>query len=84
MNKFKIFSRFILAIATSIASLSILTSIIYFYADYETNVVLNTNIDDYTIVFLFIMFGLFLFVSILLFVNFIKNIKVQNKYKNTI
>ena len=72
MNNVRKITRLILACFTAIASISILAVIIYFYADYETNVVLNTNIDDYTIGFMFLMLFLFSGISFLLFRNFFK------------
>ena len=79
MTKIKIISRTILACFTSIASISILAAIIYFYADYEKNVILNTNIDDFTIGFMFVMLFLFSGVSVLLFSAVFKNKNMQNE-----
>ena len=81
INQIRKYSRLILAVATLVASLSILAVIIYFYSDYEYHVILNTNIDDYTIVFMFIACALFLAFSIILFVLFIKQVK-REKYAN--
>ena len=72
MNNVRKITRLILACFTAIAAISILAVIIYFYADYETNVVLNTNIDDYTIGFMYLMLFLFSGISFLLFKNFFK------------
>ena len=72
MNNVRKITRLILACFTAIAAISILAVIIYFYADYETNSLLNTNIDDYTIGFMFLMLFLFSGISFLLFKNFFK------------
>lgn len=72
MTKIRKITRLILACFTAIASISILAAIIYFYTDYEQNVILNTNIDDYTIGFMFLALILFTGLSILLFINFLK------------
>ena len=72
MNNVRKITRLILACFTAVAAISILAVIIYFYADYEMNVVLNTNIDDYTIGFMYLMLFLFSGISFLLFKNFFK------------
>ena len=72
MNNVRKITRLILACITAIAAISTLAVIIYFYADYETNIVLNTNIDDYTIGFMFLMLVLFSGISYLLFKNYFK------------
>ena len=72
MNKIRKISRLIIACSTAIASICILAVIVYFYADYEINVVLDTNIDDYTIGFMFLMLFLFSGISFLLFKNYFK------------
>ena len=72
MNNIRKITRLILACFTAVAAISILAVIIYFYADYETNVLLNTNIDDYTIGFMYLMVFLFSGISFLLFKNFFK------------
>ena len=80
MTKIRKIVRLILACFTTVASISILSAIIYFYSDYERNVILNTNIDDYTIVFMFLAFIVFVFVSIFLFrLVFKENKKLENK-----
>ena len=81
MTKIINIKNLILACFTSIASISILAVIIYFYADYERNVVLNTNIDDYTIVFLILMFILFSFISFFLFKSYFKSTKSAKNTK---
>ena len=78
MTKIRNISRFILACFTAVASISLLSVIIYFYADYETNVLINTNIDDYTILFTILMFIFFTGISVLLFTSFFRNLKIQN------
>ena len=45
MTKIRSIVRLILACFTTVAAISILATIIYFYQDYERNVILNTNID---------------------------------------
>ena len=81
MNNIRKYSRLVVAIATLIASLGILAVIIYYYADYERNVILNTNIDDFTIVFNFIAFFVFSFISAILFALFFKEIKREKEGK---
>ena len=79
MTKIRNIVRLILACFTSVAAISILATIIYFYQDYERNVILNTNIDDYTIVFMFMCLIVFVFISIFLFnLYFKKNKKTEN------
>ena len=63
MNNIRKITRLILACFTAFAAISILAVIIYFYADYEMNVVLNSNIDDFTIYFIFGALFVFAFIS---------------------
>lgn len=82
MNKIRNIARLIVAIFTTIAALSLLAAIIYFYADYEMNVVLNSNIDDFSIYFMFGAFFIFSFISfILFFIVFSNKNKIQNETK---
>ena len=78
MTKIQTVTRFILAIFTGIASISILTVIIYLISDYERNVIINSNVDDYTLSFMILSFILFTGISVLLFSNVFKRIKLQN------
>ena len=82
MTNIRKIARLIVAVFTSITSISLLAAIIYFYADYEMNVLLNSNIDDYTIYFIFGAFFIFVFISFMLFYSvFSKNVKIQNDTK---
>jgi hypothetical protein len=60
-----------------VAAISILAAIIYFFQDYELNVTLNTIIDDYTIVFMFLSLIFFVTISIFLFKLYFKNRKLE-------
>ena len=77
MNKIRNVVRLVLGIFTMIAAISILTAIIYFFQDYELNVTLNTIIDDYTIVFMFLSLIIFSTISIFLFKLYFKNRKLE-------
>ena len=80
MTKVRNISRLILACFTSIASISILTTIIYFLSDYERNSLINTNVDDFTMGFMILALILFTGMSILLFISVFKN-KLENTQK---
>ena len=77
MDKIKNITRLIVACFSAIASISLLTVIIYFLSDYERNVLLNTNIDDFTLGFMVIALILFTGVAILLFNLVFKNKKLD-------
>ena len=77
MNKIRNIVRLVLGIFTMIAAISILAAIIYFFQDYELNVTLNTIIDDYTILFMFLCLVIFSTVSIFLFKFYFKNRKLE-------
>jgi uncharacterized membrane protein len=77
MNKIRNIVRLVLGIFTLIASISILAAIIYFFQDYELNVTLNTIIDDYTILFMFLCLVIFSTISIFLFTLYFKNKKLK-------
>ena len=79
MNNFKVIVRFILGGFTAVASISILVSIIYLFSDYEKNIMLNSNLDDYTLPIMIVVFIIFACTSVLAFINGIKIIK---NYKN--
>ena len=53
MNNFLKFIRLVTAIFSLIAGLSVLAVIIYFFTDYETHVILNSNVSEFTIGFMF-------------------------------
>ena len=79
MTNIRKITRLILACFTAFAAISILAVIIYFYADYETNAILKSNIGNFTIVFLFLMLSVFSGISVLLFNNYFKkNTNIQN------
>jgi uncharacterized membrane protein len=77
MNKIISIVRLVLGIFTMIAAISILAAIIYFFQDYELNVTLNTIIDDYTILFMFLCLVIFSTISIFLFTLYFKNRKLE-------
>jgi uncharacterized membrane protein len=77
MNKIRNIVRLVLGVFTLIASISILAAIIYFFQDYELNVTLNTIIDDYTILFMFLCLIIFSTISIFLFKFYFKNRKLE-------
>lgn len=77
MNKIISIVRLVLGIFTMVAAISILAAIIYFFQDYELNVTLNTIIDDYTIVFMFLSLIFFVTISIFLFKLYFKNRKLE-------
>lgn len=79
MNKIISIVRLVLGIFTMIAAISILAAIIYFFQDYELNITLNTIIDDYTIVFMFLSLIVFVTISIFLFKLYFKNRKIEKK-----
>jgi hypothetical protein len=60
-----------------VAAISILAAIIYFFQDYELNVTLNTIIDDYTILFMFLSLIFFVTISIFVFKLYFKNRKLE-------
>ena len=77
MNKIRNIVRLVLGIFTMVAAISILAAIIYFFQDYELNITLNTIIDDYTILFMFLCLVIFSTVSIFLFKFYFKNRKLE-------
>lgn len=77
MNKIRNIVRLVLGIFTMVAAISILAAIIYFFQDYELNLTLNTIIDDYTIVFMFLCLIVFITISIFLFKLYFKNRKLE-------
>ena len=79
MTKIRNITRLILACFTAIASISLLTAVIYFMADYERNTLLNSNIDDFTIGFMIVALILFSGVSILLFISVFNKKKIENE-----
>ena len=79
MNNIKLVIRFILGGFTAVASISILVATIYLFSDYENNIMLNSNLDDFTLPVMIITFIIFTTTSVLSFINGIKLIK---NYKN--
>lgn len=78
MTNIRTITRFLLALFSSFASISLLAVIIYLLSDYERNIVLNSNVDDFTLGFMIIMLVLFTGISILLFNNVLKRVKIKN------
>ena len=81
MNRFLKYIRFFTALFSLLAGLSITAVIIYFYSDYERHVMLNTNVDDYTIGFMFMVVGIAFFISILFFIIFFNQVKREKVSK---
>ena len=77
MNKIRNIVRLVLGIFTMVAAISILAAIIYFFQDYELNITLNTIIDDYTILFMFLSLIFFVIISIFSFKLYFKNRKLE-------
>ena len=77
MNKIISIVRLVLGIFTMVTAISILAAIIYFFQDYELNITLNTIIDDYTILFMFLSLIFFVIISIFSFKLYFKNRKLE-------
>lgn len=76
MNKAKAIIRFILGGFTGVASICLLVATIYLLSDYEKNIILNSNLDDYTLPVMILVFIIFSTTSVFAIMSGIKIFKI--------